>query len=123
MILPIEPVACPRPRVARNGRVYYPKKYQDWIKEAKIHLKDMILPKGAIHVEIIFVFHRPKRLKRYGDRVIHDKRPDLDNCVKALLDALPMDDDCRVSSIRARKYYAAWDELPNIEIYVESIDK
>ncbi len=123
MILPIEPVACPRPRVARNGRVYYPKKYQDWINEAKIHLKDMILPKGAIHVEIIFVFHRPKRLKRYGDRVIHDKRPDLDNCVKALLDSLPMDDDCRVSSIRARKYYAAWDELPNIEIYVESIDK
>ena len=123
MIHPIEPVACPRPRVTRTGRVYYPKKYQEWIKEAKIHFSKMTIPKGAVHIDVIFVFHRPKRLKRYGDREIHDKRPDLDNCVKALLDALPMDDDCRVSSIRARKYYAAWDELPNIELYVEPLDK
>jgi len=103
--------------------VYYPKKYQEWIKEAKIHFSKMNIPKGAVHIDVIFVFHRPKRLKRYGEREIHDKRPDLDNCVKALLDALPMDDDCRVSSIRARKYYAAWDELPNIELYVEPLDK
>ena len=123
MIHPIEPVACPRPRVTRTGRVYYPKKYQEWIKEAKIHFSKMIIPKGAVHIDVIFVFHRPKRLKRYGEREIHDKRPDLDNCVKALLDALPMDDDCRVSSIRARKYYAAWDELPNIELLVEPLDK
>lgn len=123
MIHPIEPVACPRPRVTRTGRVYYPKKYQEWIKEAKIHFSKMNIPKGAVHIDVIFVFHRPKRLKRYGEREIHDKRPDLDNCVKALLDALPMDDDCRVSSIRARKYYAAWDELPNIELYVEPLDK
>ena len=123
MILQIEPVACPRPRVTRAGRVYYPKKYQDWIKEAKKILDGLEIPEGAVHIEVTFIFHRPKRLKRYGGRVIHDKRPDLDNCVKALLDALPMSDDCRVSSIIARKYYAAWDELPNIEILVESIDK
>lgn len=120
MIVQINPVACPRPRVTKSGRVYYPKKYRDWIKEMKVHLSQMTLPEGVpIHIDVVFVFHRPQRLPRYGDRVIHHKRPDLDNCVKALLDALPLKDDCVVFSITAKKYYAAWNESPNIEIHIE----
>ena len=68
MILNINPKACPRPRVTRSGRVYYPGTYRDWIKECKEELKDLDVPEGSIHIEIVFVFHRPRRLKRYGDR-------------------------------------------------------
>jgi len=120
MILNIKPKACPRPRVTRSGRVYYPIGYKEWIKDCRDQLEEMDIPSGALHIEIVFVFHRPKRLKRYGDRVIHDKRPDLDNCVKSVLDALPIKDDCRVSSIYARKYYAAWNEEPCIEITIDA---
>lgn len=123
MIVQIEPVACPRPRVTRSGRVYYPKKYQDWIKSMKKTLESLEIPEGAIHIEVTFIFHRPRRFSRYGGREIHAKRPDLDNCVKSLLDALPLGDDCRVASIQARKYYAAWDESPNIEFSLSVIDE
>ena len=120
MILMIEPRACPRPRVSRGGGVYYPKKYQEWVKECSELLEKIELPEPPLHIEITFVFHRVQRLPRYGGRVIHDKRPDLDNCVKSLLDALPIEDDKIISSLRAVKYYAAFDEKPHIELRVQT---
>ena len=115
----IEPRACPRPRVSRGGGVYYPKKYQEWVKQCAALLAGIPLPEGPIHIEIIFVFHRVRRLPRYGGRVIHDKRPDLDNCVKSLLDALPLEDDKVISSLYARKYYASSEETPHIELKIK----
>lgn len=119
MIVMIEPRACPRPRVSRGGGVYYPKKYQEWVKQCAALLAGIPLPEGPLHIEIIFVFHRVRRLPRYGGRVIHDKRPDLDNCVKSLLDALPLEDDKVISSLYARKYYASSEETPHIELKIK----
>lgn len=120
MIVMIEPRACPRPRVTRGGGVYYPKKYQEWVKEAASLLSQIQLPEPPLHMEIVFIFHRPLRLPRYGERVIHDKRPDLDNCVKSLLDAMPIDDDKIISSIYAQKFYASSKESPHIEIKIQT---
>ena len=110
MIIEIAPTACPRPRVTRSGRVYYPVKYREWVKEMKGRLSDVYVPDGPIMVELTFVIHRPKRLGT-GEREYHDKRPDLDNLVKSVLDALPIEDDARVVKIVADKFYASSDEL------------
>ena len=48
-----------------------------------------------------------------GERIPHTKKPDLDNLVKGLLDALPWDDKL-IHSIRAYKVYAATGENPSI---------
>ena len=119
MIVYMQPIACPRPRVTRQGRTYYPMKYKTWIKEMRGRLADMSVPEGALHVELTFIVKRPVNMRK-GDRIIHSKRPDLDNMVKAVLDALPIPDDAVVCSITAQKFYAATGEDPQIEILVSS---
>tara|TARA_R100000734_G_C3318020_1_gene111727 strand:+ start:2100 stop:2384 length:285 start_codon:yes stop_codon:yes gene_type:complete len=84
-------------------------------------LADMHVPQGALHVELTFVVKRPKKMRK-GDRIIHSKRPDLDNMVKAVLDALPIPDDAVVCSITAKKFYAATGEDPQIEVLVSSAE-
>lgn len=122
MIVYIQPIACPRPRVTRQGRTYYPMKYKTWIKDMRERLADMEIPDGALHIELTFLVKRPKAMRKPEDRVLHSKRPDLDNMIKAVLDALPIEDDARVVSISAKKYYAAKDEPPQIEMHVMSCD-
>ena len=119
MIIELAPVACPRPRVTRSGRVYYPVKYREWVKEMKERLSDVYVPDGPIIVEITFVIQRPQRLGA-GEREYHDKRPDIDNLVKSVLDALPIDDDARVVKIIADKFYASSDEGPSIELMIQN---
>ena len=114
MIIDIKPIACPRPRVTRQGRVYYPMNYKVWIK-------DMSIPDGALHVDLTFIVKRPQRLRK-GERIIHSKRPDLDNMIKSVLDALPIPDDAVVCSITARKYYGATGEDPKIEMVISSAE-
>ena len=117
----MQPIACPRPRVTRQGRTYYPMKYKVWIKDMRERLADMHVPQGALHVELTFIVKRPKKMRK-GDRIIHSKRPDLDNMVKAVLDALPIPDDAVVCSITAKKFYAATGEDPQIEVLVSSAE-
>jgi Holliday junction resolvase RusA-like endonuclease len=121
MIVYIEPMACPRPRVTRLKRVYYPVRYKNWIKDMRGRLTDMTVPEGALHVELTFIVKRPQRLRK-GERIIHSKRPDLDNMVKAVLDALPIPDDAVVCSITAKKFYAAFGEDPQIDILISSAE-
>lgn len=109
-VLNIEPKATPRPRVA-GKRAYYPKSYVDWKKRAKALLPPLDVPKSC-HVS--FIFKRPKRLGK-GERVEHDKRPDLDNLIKSVFDLFDFDDG-KISNFGAAKYYAASHEEPKIII-------
>jgi Holliday junction resolvase RusA-like endonuclease len=113
MIIYRQPVATPRPRVTRFGKVYYTKNYKEYLKVLRDDLKHYEIPDGALSVSIRFVLKRPQRLRK-GDRIIHDRRPDLDNLVKGVLDALPIDDDARVVQLSAIKWYASSEEAPNI---------
>jgi Holliday junction resolvase RusA-like endonuclease len=106
----IEPKSCPRPRVGKFG-VHYPKTYTAWRDRAKPLLP---IEEPPEELTVIFVFKRPKRLKT-GPRVLHDKRPDIDNLIKALFDLFPFD-DCRISRFCAEKWYAAHNEEPRIEL-------
>jgi Holliday junction resolvase RusA-like endonuclease len=110
--LPIEPTACPRPKVTKYG-TYYPKKYKDFLRKAKFALAGI---QPCNELQICFVIKRPKAMKK-GGRIAHTKKPDLDNLIKSVLDALPFDDKI-VHSIRAFKVYAAHDEYPSIIITI-----
>lgn len=123
MIVSIEPIACPRPRVTRQGSTYYPMRYKIWIKEMRERLQDMPIPEGSLHIDLLFIVKRPKMMRTPIERVLHSKRPDLDNMVKAVLDALPIEDDARIVSLSAKKYYAAAGEEPQIELHVMSCDE
>ncbi len=69
---------------------------------------------GPISLELTFIHSRPNRLKakKHSDgRILKDTRPDLDNLIKLVLDALQLtgiiEDDKQVVRICATDYYAA----------------
>ena len=118
IMINIQPVSTPRPRATRRGTVYYPKKYKDYLADLREELLDMEIPDGPLYAEIIFTLPRPKRLSKNGDRVLHTKRPDIDNLCKGVLDSLPIKDDARIVCLSAVKYYAASYEQAHMEILI-----
>lgn len=117
------PKATPRPRATKRGTVYYPTGYKKYISALRDELQNLDIPEGPLHADIVFIMPRISRLPKHGNRVIHTKRPDLDNMVKAVLDALPMADDARVCKISAIKYYAASNEDAHIQLSITRYEK
>jgi Holliday junction resolvase RusA-like endonuclease len=85
-------------------------------------LKDEPSPifSGPISVDVTFYFphtiHKKNKLKRW-----HIIRPDLDNCVKFILDVatgITYNDDCIVSDIHARKMYS---DSPRTEFTISEL--
>lgn len=118
IIIKQKPQATPRPRATKRGTVYYPAGYKKYIADLRKEMESLEVPEGPLHAEIVFVMPRVTVLPTHGNRVVHTKRPDLDNMVKAVLDALPIPDDARVCSLSAKKYYAASGEEAHIEISI-----
>jgi Holliday junction resolvase RusA-like endonuclease len=125
------PVAQPRARATAIGgkaRMYEAKKSHPihvfkaavqmaWAAE---HLQPFI---GPLYVELTFVFPRTKKLKT-GGRVPYARKPDLDNTLKAPLDALngfAWGDDSQVCDARIRKYYAASGEAPHCTMTIQKL--
>jgi len=120
--LDIAPVGKGRPRLG-NNRVYTPSKtkiFEETVKTLTAHLSPL---DGALNLEFTFVFARPKSLGRQDpSRQPRTARPDVDNLVKATCDALNgrlYHDDSQVVEVTARKFYAAVDEAPHIEVSCE----
>jgi len=111
---PVLPMACPRPRFTRFGRTYMPAKYVLWKKNigAMMEGHDMI----STPVEIDFIFHFFSENKSWG---VHEQKPDIDNLVKAFLDAATdaglLKDDNLVHKITARKI---WSFEPKIIAFI-----
>jgi crossover junction endodeoxyribonuclease RusA len=128
--IPLQPTACPRPRVTKFG-TYYSKPYKKFQKESLVYLKTQIDEsfsqyKDSVHITYIFVFNRPKYMqaKKYSNaRILHNKRPDLDNLVKAVNDSLQaakiIKDDSQITGIDAYKYYAAIGEYRGIYLSIK----
>jgi Holliday junction resolvase RusA-like endonuclease len=95
-------------------------------QEAARHIKGALLA-GPLSVKIDFYFPRPQSLMRLKDpdgRIPHAKRPDRDNCDKAVLDALKgvlFVDDCQACCGEVRKFYHEKDGRPRAEIHIEEI--
>ena len=67
-------------------------------------------------MEVVFVMKRPKYMsaKKYSkQRIFHDKRPDLDNLIKAVCDAL-CEEDKYIYRITASKH---WCDVGSILIH------
>jgi Holliday junction resolvase RusA-like endonuclease len=110
-----EPKGQPRPRAFSRGghaRVYDPATAEGWKSQIALAARDHRPPKplrGAIRLSIDFIFPRPRahyRTGRFADQLRpsaptrHTTKPDLDNCIKAVKDALTAigmwADDCAV---------------------------
>lgn len=120
--LPGTPIPKGRPRFG-NGRAYTPKRTKDYENALKALIKEQDIT-GPIEVSINAIFPRPQRLNpmKYPDGLIlHTKRPDLDNIVKAVLDALnkTLQDDAQVCVIHAYKYYAERSGEPRTEVTIK----
>lgn len=107
----ITPAPKLRPRLGRNG-TYTP--YKTKVFEAEI-IRQTIeqsrniekINTGPIHMSLAFVFTRPKTAKKRTDHVV---KPDLDNLIKAVTDAMTKSgrvfkDDAQINSMTAVKVY------------------
>ena len=120
-----DPVAQGRPRAFRRGNhigMYDPAKSKSWketVKWQAIEQKARNM-EGALVLELIFLLKRPKSLPK---KVVHHiKKPDLDNLVKAIKDALKgicYKDDSQIVRIYAEKIYAT--DKTGVIITVENI--
>lgn len=125
LTIPGQPIAKGRPRVTTRGkkpRAITPERTRIYERKvaAVAALQGPWLMNGPVRVSIWAVFERPKRIKG-EDRVIHDKRPDLDNVVKAVLDGLVAHlDDAAVYNLTAHKTYAAKGEQPHVVVQLYS---
>lgn len=118
--LDITPVATPRPRVTKFG-VYYPDKYKYYKKALKLLLRSSYKNRleGAISLKVCFfmpiVKSTPKKKCEALENSAHLKKPDVDNILKGLLDAMNgvcFDDDSQVYEVNAVKLYS---KNPRIE--------
>ncbi|MEB7776256.1 RusA family crossover junction endodeoxyribonuclease [Enterococcus faecalis] len=133
IILPIEPKPQSRPRFARRGN--YVQTYEDRaMKEYKNQVKNYLrksraklIEKGPISAHVTFYIHPPKsalsnkqkRLEVELERKYCDKKSDLDNYLKAILDAsnkILFSDDGQVAKIITEKKYS-YNPRIEIEIY------
>lgn len=118
--IPIVAIGKGRPRVSKAGHVYTPKETRDYEeKVARMIAENFKLDRftGPVFVDIRV------EIKQTGDRVYPTVKPDLDNVVKALLDAmnkLVYQDDAQICSLTCEKFYG---EADSISIVVGDYDK
>lgn len=116
-LLDFTPVGKGRPRFSRNGHAYTPgstRDYESAIRTAWVLQNGAKPHAGAVVVSCEFCFAVPvswskKRRESAlaGGEMV--KKPDCDNLIKAVLDALngvAYFDDCQVQAVAATKCYA-----------------
>ena len=109
LVLPLNPIPAPRPRVTSKGWTYYPQNYKVW-REQAANLIPRILSEvgleeplqGKLVVTVDFVVTRPKSSK------FKVPRGDIDNYFKSLdcLNGLAWEDDQRIVELHATKSWA-----------------
>lgn len=143
IIIPIEPKPQSRPRFSKWG-AYEDPKMMKWRKEVTNYIiqnYDGDYFDGAISVDVAFYMKAPQSiskepskrakmqtLKKYQnfvrELIWHDKKPDLDNLVKAVFDSISKSeivwkDDNLVCDLHAKKLYSS---NPRIEMEIVQID-
>lgn len=124
-----DPVQQKRHRTVRVGafmREYDPSKElkKDFLSVLH-HSIPEVTPRGSIHLHLVFTFLRPKshltskmQLKK-GESFSMIKKPDIDNLIKFVMDALNgkyWHDDSQISHIIAEKEYSVSKASTRIEI-------
>ena len=125
-----QPVAKGRPRITKRGS-YTPEKtvnYENLVKYSYIDkYKDTEVLESALGIEIKFYFQIPKSTSKKNrelmlkGEILPTKKPDIDNCIKIITDALntiAYKDDNQIVVVHACKYYS---NEPRAEVTIEEL--
>lgn len=130
-----DPVAQGRPRFSRQGgfvRTYDPAKSKDYKAQIRLELQPLLSrPEFSpidrdcrlmltVYRAIPKSFSKKKRQEASNGKIRPTTKPDTDNYIKGVLDALNgtvLKDDSVVCEIFARKFYS---ERPRIEVVLEA---
>lgn len=118
--LALTPVPAARPRVSRNGGVYYPASYSNFLAECKQIIATQAPTKldGDLVVLVESVTRRPATSK------LSAPIGDVDNLCKGPLDAakeLLWRDDRQIVSLTTTKRWAKPGETPHVNLYYGKI--
>lgn len=119
MIFDIEPRGTPRVRAAARGRftsIYYPDWYQMYMKEIKRQAdEEGFVLSDSFTATFYFAPAKSTSKKKHALMLgaPHDKKPDLDNLAKGLIDALRPGDDHLVHTVTLAK---RWSDSCYIEV-------
>lgn len=112
--IPGKPFAKQRPRMTRQGKAYTPAptvSFERTVGQYGMDAKATVLS-GPCKLTVIAIFEPAKSWsKKKRDAALwhpHTQKPDLDNCVKAILDGLnriAFADDSQVCEIECRKMW------------------
>lgn len=117
LVIPGQPTSKGRPRLSLNGHAYTPQKTRD--AEAAVQLAarkaGVVKADGPLLVEMNFCFQIPRSWSKRDQALAREmqvmpcSKPDIDNCIKLVLDALNgigWHDDKQIIGIVARKFYS-----------------
>ncbi|MGI6096418.1 MAG: RusA family crossover junction endodeoxyribonuclease [Lachnospiraceae bacterium] len=117
-----------RPRMTKTGHVYTPQQTIDYEEKVRIAWKKSAKGRkmtGALSVEILVFFETPKNwsMKKKTEMMgkFAEKKPDIDNVAKIILDALnklAYHDDSQVVAISCQKM---WGTESKVHVSVETI--
>jgi len=114
MFVSVKPV--PKPRLTQRDRwAHRPAvvRYHAFCDELRIKFTQRYLPPTLLltfYIEMPKSWSKKKRVEHNGKP--HQQRPDVDNLVKAVMDAL-CEDDSYIYAVHAQKY---WSLTPGIDI-------
>lgn len=130
LTIPGEPVAKSRPKVTSNG-TFTPtktKNYETLVKElywAEYHGQELL--QGPLQMTLTAFFSIPKSVSKKRRQAMLErqewptKRPDIDNIIKSVADALnglAYADDSAITYVVAGKAYA---EIPKVEVILKEL--
>lgn len=127
--IPGEPIAKARPRVTKWG-VHTPEKtknYEVLVKELYAINHGQTMLEGELGIRLKLYFQIPKSASKKKKQLMMDqelrptKKPDLDNCMKSITDALnglAYKDDSQIVSATIEKYYS---DIPRAEVEIKSV--
>lgn len=128
--IPGEPVAKARPRATKWG-VYTPQKtvsYETLVQEMYSITYGQTMLKGGLEVDIKLFFKIPNSASRQKKKLMEDgkirpiKKPDLDNCLKIITDALngiAYGDDSQIVYAAVSKFYS---DVPRAEVCITQLE-
>ena len=128
-----KPTGKGRPRFKRMGnfvQTYTPEKTAEYEKLVRIRFQNAggALTDKPVRVEITAFFAPPKstrkrdRIEMLANRILPEKKPDVDNIAKIILDALnkiAYKDDSQVIELSVKKIYS---DAAKVCVHIEEID-
>lgn len=129
--VPGEPTGKQRPRMTRAGHTYTPEKtvaYENLVKtEYERQSAGLFYAEGPLLMRITCYYavaksdSRKKRREKLEGSIRPTKKPDIDNCIKSIADALngvAYTDDTQIVQVYAEKFYS---ERPRVEVEIREV--